>query len=424
MTATSTRPLSCLITLLFLHGALGADGPNPGPGQPPPSAAGPWDADVIVYRIDASGKAEKTASFDRAGVPTVARMKDGRLIAARQYFPENDRANFDKVAVHFSADEGRNWTTPEVITVSGMPEGMRFPFDPTLVLLPDGRMRIYFTSMQGRRFDENTPGIYSAVSTNGIDYTFEPGARFAVEGRPVIDCAVALHNGVFHLFSPDNGASEKREEDNRNGPPQMTGEEGLGYHATSKDGLNFTRQPDLKIDGRRRWLGNALSDGKVITFIGTGQPFDLPLTPGQRAGNIWLATSTDGQAWKLIKSPALMGADPGAVAAKDGGLVIVTSGEPRPGTPSANRMRPNNGNENFQNFRPQPHPVMTALDADNDGALNASEIAQASAALKTLDRDGNGRLTPDELRPMGMGQPRAQGDGQFRPEGQPPAPRN
>ncbi len=109
---------------------------------------------------------------------------------------------------------------------------------------------------------------------------------------------------------------------------------------------------------------------------------------------------------------------------KDGGWVVVTTGEPRPDTPCANRTRPNNGNENFQNFRPPPHPVMTALDADNDGALNSSEIAQASAALKTLDRDGNGRLTPDELRPMGMGQPRAQGDGQFRPEGQPPAPRN
>ncbi|MGV3756999.1 MAG: hypothetical protein ACO1QS_16580, partial [Verrucomicrobiota bacterium] len=364
-----------------------------------------------------AGKAEKPATFERAGVPTVARMKDGRLIAAHQYFPADDRANFDKVAVHFSADEGRNWTTPEVITLDGLPEGMRFPFDRTLVPLPDGRIRLYFTSLPGRRFEESTPAIYSAISTNGIDYTFEPGQRFGVEGRFVIDCAVALHNGVFHLYAPDNGAQEPG---NRNGPPVMNGQEGFGYHATSKDGLNFTRQPDVKLDGRRRWLGNAQSDGKVITFYGTGHPLDFVPTPGQRGGNLWMATSTDGQSWKLIKSPALMGADPGAVTTKGGGLVIVTTGEPRPGTPSANRMRPNNGNENFQNFRPQHLPVMTALDADNDGVLNASEIAQASAALKTLDRDGNGRLTPDELRPMNMGQPRAQGDGQFRPQNPPP----
>lgn len=124
---------------------------------------------------------------------------------AHQHFPENDEGNFDKVAVRFSSDEGRTWTPAQVIQLDGFPEGMRFPFDPTLVPLPDGRIRLYFTSIHGRRLEEDIPAIYSAISADGVHYTFEPGIRFGIAGRLVIDCAVVLHQGVYHLFSPDNG---------------------------------------------------------------------------------------------------------------------------------------------------------------------------------------------------------------------------
>jgi hypothetical protein len=44
-------------------------------------------------------------------------------------------------------------------------------------------------------------------------------------------------------------------------------------------------------------------------------------------------------------------------------------------------------------------PLMAALDANGDGELDATEIANASAALKTLDKNGDGKLTADELMP-------------------------
>ena len=77
--------------------------------------------------------------------------------------------------MHFSSDEGRTWTPPQVIRVQGLPEGMRFPFDPTLVPLLDGRVRLHFTSLKGRRFEEDRPAIYSAVSSNSIDFVTECG---------------------------------------------------------------------------------------------------------------------------------------------------------------------------------------------------------------------------------------------------------
>jgi len=308
------RVLLALLLVVDLSAAQDARPANP-PGREGPARAaqagrpGPWNNDVLVHHVAPDGTAEQLAVFERAGVPTLARLQDGRLIAAHQYFPADFGADFDKVAIRFSSDEGQTWSAPQVLRLTGFPEEMRFPFDPTLVPLPDGRVRLYFTSVRGRRIDLAPPAIYSAVSQNGIDYEFEPGERFAIEGRFVIDCAVVLHRGTFHLFSPDNGAAGERR---RQEPPA----EGVGYHATSEDGLKFTRVADVRVPGRHHWLGNAQSDGKVITFYGTGE-------------GISVATSEDGSDWKLGPVYHIRGADPGAVTSRDGGTIVIATGPPR-----------------------------------------------------------------------------------------------
>ena len=45
-------------------------------------------------------------------------------------------------------------------------------------------------------------------------------------------------------------------------------------------------------------------------------------------------------------------------------------------------------------------PLMQALDADGDVELSSSEIEKAYSALESLDKDKDGRLTLDELRPQ------------------------
>ena len=53
--------------------------------------------------------------------------------------------------------------------------------------------------------------------------------------------------------------------------------------------------------------------------------------------------------------------------------------------------------------RPIP-PVMAALDADTNGEISAKEIENAAKALAALDKNKDGKLTEDELRPeMGRG---------------------
>src|SRR5678815_1238886 len=77
---------------------------------------GPWDNDVLVFRATGNGRGEPLATFPRAGVPALARLKDGQMIAAHQHFPESNDADFDKVAVlrygrsrFFSSDCGLTW---------------------------------------------------------------------------------------------------------------------------------------------------------------------------------------------------------------------------------------------------------------------------------------------------------------------------
>ena len=52
-----------------------------------------------------------------------------------------------------------------------------------------------------------------------------------------------------------------------------------------------------------------------------------------------------------------------------------------------------------RHHRPPPSPIVEALDANHDGVIDATEIANASVALKALDKNGDGRLTADEFRP-------------------------
>ena len=51
-----------------------------------------------------------------------------------------------------------------------------------------------------------------------------------------------------------------------------------------------------------------------------------------------------------------------------------------------------------QRAKASPPLVVATLDANHDGIIDAGEIANASQALKSLDKNADGRLSREELR--------------------------
>ena len=88
-------------------------------------------------------------------------------------------------------------------------------------------------------------------------------------------------------------------------------------------------------------------------------------------------------------------------------------GGPPVGPPGASDAAPGR-----PGFRRQPPPIIAALDANHDGVIDETEIANAPAALKTLDKNGDGKLTMDEL----MGPRPMRGGGPGTHQGPPPPP--
>jgi len=74
---------------------------------------------------------------------------------------------------------------------------------------------------------------------------------------------------------------------------------------------------------------------------------------------------------------------------------------PPPGgaRPDGDRKGPPPGDRGEGNFHPPVPPLIGALDANGDKIISADEIANASNALKSLDKNGDGQLTKEELRP-------------------------
>lgn len=305
--------------------------PHGNPPRPNMDGNGPWRNDIGVFRMnapqdtpqkDADGRIEPLAqvhTFSRAGVASIVRLKSGELLAAFQWFPQAPES-FDKIAVSRSKDDGKTWSQPITAQITGTDASECPPFDPTLVVLDDDRIRLYITRNASHDFSKSTPSIGSAISADGQNFTIEPGTRFAVAGEAVIDCAAAKLGSTWHLISPKQSPQRKRQgpgpgNGQGNGPDSdHSATNGKAYHATSTDGINFTRIGDLDIAVQGSWLGALVAIDGQLRFYG-----------GSQRG-IWCARSSDGEKWIIDKQfIALPGADPGVAILPNGEMVFVAT---------------------------------------------------------------------------------------------------
>ena len=282
------------------------------PPQPSPGG-GPWERDLLIAASeDGTTFAPAETFVEGGGVPSVIKDAKGRLVAAFQWFPARDSPHFDRVAVKISEDGGKAWSAPRPIVVEGLPETYQRPFDPTLALAADGRIRLYFScSPTGQRLLDAGVGTYSAISTDGVRYQFEPGVRFSMSGRAVIDCAALRLGEKWHYTSPRGRPDEG------------------AYHAVSDDGLKFTRLDDIPAVDGVNWLGNLMPYADGMRFYGNSHR------------GMWWAFSKDGREWTRPTYLGFGGGDPAAVQVSDKRFLIIYTGEPqRRGRPVDAEPRP------------------------------------------------------------------------------------
>ena len=134
-----------------------------------------------------------------------------------------------------------------------------------------------------------------------------------------------------------------------------------------------------------------------------GSPADIP----EGARIFTLPTDADGEVdmadlppqLREFLAPADADGDGTASAADIIGLVSARSGEPNeePGDPEEGEG-PAPGADGGTD-RPRVFgPLATALDTDRDGTVSEAELESAARSLRLLDHNGDGRLSPDELR--------------------------
>jgi len=152
-----------------------------------------------------------------------------------------------------------------------------------------------------------------------------------------------------------------------------------------------------------RLLNLALTCGAASLFAQTATPpadDPGPGGPGPRPAPLFALfdANNDGviDAKEIANAPTVLA----TIAKSTGGELTLDDLCP----PPADQPTPPEVETPPTDATPPVPPLFAALDTDGDGTLDAAEIANAATALKTLDKNGDGQITPDETCPaLGSG---------------------
>jgi hypothetical protein len=329
----------------------------------------PWERPLMMAWSSNGITFETPTVFqDSSGVPSVIRWRGDTLIATFQWFRQPQPSpSWDRVAVKFSFDNGASWTGPTPIVVNGIPPAYQRPFDPTLALLGGDSLRIYFSSSDGipPPLQDSTVNTYSAVSTDGINYQFEPGARVDVVDHRVIDPAVIHFGPGWHYAAPA-------------GAPQDG-----AYHYLSPNGVDFNAVPMIPSDGQHNWTGNYMVDSPTeLRFYGAGP------------NGVWYNSSPNGGMWNGYVNTNIMGGDPSVVKVDDTSYLIVYVGQPY-------SMGVDEGAAATNGMSVVPVPARDVLRIVNGSSVTRYRILSSTGAILQEGRPMNSTIPVDRI-PVGL----------------------
>lgn len=214
--------------------------------------SGPWEHSV--YRATSTDGLnfikDTTLLFFPASVPGAVKDTNETIFI---YYVYMESPSVNETLMVATSTDGANFTAPQAINVTG--SSVIKKVDPNPVLLPDGRIRLYYLDLG----TQPSKYIHSAVSMDGFNFTEESGIRFTKDG--ITDPDVFMVNDSLWVMFVSMGTTLVR--------------------AISADGLTFTEDTTF----------NWNNGGVCSTFLFSGGIFRTYYC-GQ--GGIKSATSTDG----------------------------------------------------------------------------------------------------------------------------------
>ena len=251
---------------------------------------GPYFHDVYTATSsDGLNFSNPTKILSSASVPDAVRLASGRIFI---YAVDGANRSLSGLMVATSTDNGSTWKTGSLNIISSRGK-MNIGVDPQVVLLDDGKLRLYY--MVGLGTNDNDPNqkhdIYSAISSDGLNFTEEDGVRFSY--AQMTDPDVVKIGSTWFMYISQ-------------GPKNIA--------ATSTDGLTFTFKQIVRERGS---VSKTVAvDSKTFRQFYCG------------TGGIASDTTTDGLTFKVDSSLRLaapegkMLCDPSPVKTDSGWLLI------------------------------------------------------------------------------------------------------
>jgi hypothetical protein len=174
--------------------------PPSGTGQPGGTGSAPGgqpkafkDQTYFTTSSDGLTWAEGTLLAEKASVPEVIYTTQGVYWAYWVDFTDVSGAGTEDIGVARSAD-GVTWEKLGTVNFGDL--GGMTPVDPDVMELPDGRLRMYFYDISG---PQGQNSIYSAVSSDGITFALEAGTRFTLSN--IYDPnVIILPDGRYRMY--------------------------------------------------------------------------------------------------------------------------------------------------------------------------------------------------------------------------------
>lgn len=219
--------------------------------------------------------------FDKASVPDVVRMPDGKIFLVAV---DGARRSNSMFMVAMSEDNSEIWRVGSLqLKASDMKEPRA---DPEIILLPDGKLRLYYIvfpkkmpalDAEGKPLPLEEPVVVkSAISEDGVNYSEEDGIRYQSNTELITDPDVIKIKDKWFMYIS----------------------QGRNNVATSSDdGLNFKLEKTIRTDG---------SVSKTVD-IGAGKYRQFFCKEG-----ISSAVTTDGLIWS-DEPGSRLSADPGQI---------------------------------------------------------------------------------------------------------------